>query len=137
MQSDIFRAVSKGKLSSVQYLIEKKGIDVNKKAEKDYGDGTIIIIYKGDTALHVACQNIHLQIVQYLIEKGSNIEAKDKNDETPLHIACFVGNLSVVQYLIEKGANENAKDEDGKTPLELFPPPKVTCVRRIHLSQKI
>ena len=47
----------------------------------------------------------HLQVVQCLIEKGSNIEVRDDYHETPLHIACENGHLPIVQYLIDKGAN--------------------------------
>ena len=42
IEKDIFIAAEEGKLSSVQYLIEKERvIGVNKKAEKNYGDGPI------------------------------------------------------------------------------------------------
>ena len=40
------------------------------------------------TPLHFACKG-HLQIVQYLIEKGADMEAKDRDEQTPLHIACI------------------------------------------------
>ena len=64
--------------------------------------------------LDFACKEGHLQIFQYLIEKG----AKDIDyQQTPLHIACSEGNLPVVEYLIEKGVNIEAKDFQGKTPL--------------------
>ena len=63
------------------------------------------------TPLHIACQNGHLQIVQYLIEKGDNIEAKDKDKYTPLQCA---SNFD----LIEKGDNIEAKDKDKYTPLQ-------------------
>ena len=74
-EQDIFIAAKQGKLTILKYLIEEKGIDINKQAEKDDN----YIIYKGVTALHIACLNGHLPIVEYLIEKGANIEAKDKN----------------------------------------------------------
>ena len=85
-EPDIFIAAKEGKLSSIQNLIEKEGIDINKQVEKNYND---LIIYKGDTALHVACEKGHLPVVQYLIEKGANIEAKDKDQRTTLYITCL------------------------------------------------
>ena len=48
-------------------------------------------------------------LVQYLVEKGANIEAPDFSQRTPLHFACQYGHLPVVQYLIEKRANIKAK----------------------------
>ena len=61
----------------------------------------------------------HLQIVQYLIEKCANIEAKDYAENTTLHWACFINDLPIVQYLIEKGVNVEANNEDQSTPLYL------------------
>ena len=36
------------------------------------------------TSLHYACEEDNLQIVQYLIEKGSNIEVTNFDEKTPL-----------------------------------------------------
>ena len=115
-EPDIFIAAKQRKLSSIQYLIEKEGIDVNKKAEKDYGDRAI---FKGDSPLHVACSKGHLPIVQYCIEKGAKIEENNDEQKTPLHIACSAGNLHIVQYLIGNGANIEVKTNAEWTPLHL------------------
>ena len=57
------------------------------------------------TPLHCACEEDNLSVVQYLLKKGVNIEAKDKwHQLTPLHIALSVKNLPI-QYLLKKGAN--------------------------------
>ena len=57
--------------------------------------------------------------IQYLIENGANIEAKDCREETPLHLASSYGKTEVVKYLVSKGANKNAKNNDGKTPYDV------------------
>ena len=111
-EPDIFIAAEQGKFESVQYLIDKEGVDANLMTIKDYEN-----IVEGDTLLHVACQNGHLSIVQYLISKKVNIESKDSLDGTPLHIACQNGHLPIVQYLIKKGASIEANDKDQLTPL--------------------
>ena len=46
--------------------------------------------------------NGHIPIVQYLIEKGANIEAKDEDQNTYLHWACQNDHFQVVHYLIVK-----------------------------------
>ena len=61
----------------------------------------------------------HLPIVEYLISKGANIEAKDNDDQTPLHWASKHGNTNVVKYLVSKGANKTTRDKDGKIPCDL------------------
>ena len=108
-EQDIFIATKNGQLAFVQFLTEKFGVSFNKKAENNYGDG---IIYKGDTPIHVASSKGHLPIVEYLIDKGANIEAKNNMRFTPLHIAYFNNSLQVVKYLTQKGANVEAKDEN-------------------------
>ena len=58
----------------------------------DYIDSTI---FEGNTTLHMASSKDHLPFVQYLIEKGPNIEAKNENQQTPLHIACQYNHRSL------------------------------------------
>ena len=68
----------------------------------------------GNCVIHSACENGHLPIVQYLIEKQNiDINIKNKYERPPLHCACFHGHLPIVEYLISKGANVKAKDEFG------------------------
>ena len=62
-----------------------------------------------NSLLHYACEKGYLEIVQYLIEKGASIEAKDEDQKTPLHIASIWGQTDVVKYLVSKGANKNGE----------------------------
>ena len=64
----------------------------------------------GKTCLHYAFQIGSLPIVQYLIEKCVNFEAKNNTQWTPLHYVCVHGYFQVVHFLIEKGANIEASD---------------------------
>ncbi|MHC1780083.1 MAG: ankyrin repeat domain-containing protein [Bacteroidales bacterium] len=68
----------------------------------------------------------HLPMVQLLIARGANVNAKNKFNYTPLHKA--VSNFMVAKpkekdcekimnILIEKGADINAQDGNGNTPL--------------------
>ena len=65
--------------------------------------------------LDYACLNGHLPIVQYPMQKGADIEAKDRCPQTPLHKACAEGHLPIVQCLVEKegiDVNKKAKAKD-------------------------
>ena len=54
-----------------------------------------------NTCLHIASMIGSHPVVQYLIEKGSNVEAKIRDQQ--IHIACEFGHLPIVlQYFIEK-----------------------------------
>lgn len=73
--------------------------------------------YKGYTPLMFASQNGNEKIVELLIFKGANINAKDDFSNDALMIACQNGKKKVVELLISKGANINAKNNDLMTPL--------------------
>ena len=59
----------------------------------------------------------HPEIVQFLLDKKCDIEAKDQNFHTPRHMAAHFGFLEVVKILVEHGANVDAKNREKKTPL--------------------
>ena len=108
---ELFKSCIEGKLTSVQWFIEQKKVDKNKKVENDNKE---LEIYEGETPIHIAAKNGHLSIVQYLIEKQNvNKDIKGNYEKTPFHYACEKGHLPIVEYLISKGANIEAKDEHG------------------------
>jgi serpin B len=88
-------------------LLIANGADVNAKG--GYLDGT---------ALHDAAIEGHKEIVELLIGKGANIEAKNSYGETALYCAAEANHKEIVELLIDKGADVNARDTYGKTPLE-------------------
>ena len=99
-----------GLLSIIKYVIERCNCDID------------IRDFTNQTPLHYACQiysdkkESQLQIIQYLISKGANIEAKDNKGMTPLHYATLSFRPAVIKFLLSKGANRNIKDNDGCTP---------------------
>ena len=110
-EPDIFKACKFGKLSSVQWLIEKEHIDKNKKVDRtDFSND----FYRDDTAIHISCSNGNLPIVEYLIGKQKvDIDTKGYDERTPLQCACKGSHLQIAEYLIIHGANINAKDNNG------------------------
>ena len=62
-----------------------------------------------ETGLIAACRSGRVDIAQYLIENGADIEAKDKKGYTPLFIAVENQKPDIVKLLIEKGANVKIK----------------------------
>ncbi len=97
----------------------------------------------GLSALHLAAQGGHLDVMQLLLESGADINARDAGGKTALHFAiCFgpkafhdplpdleaaaqdIGVYHMLteapQFLVERGADLNAREGDGgRTPLEL------------------
>ncbi|WP_261368573.1 tetratricopeptide repeat protein [Wolbachia pipientis] len=73
----------------------------------------------GLTPLHLATQSGNLKTVEYVLEKGADLNAKNNDGETALHWAAKGGCQEVLQLLLNKQANPNISDKDGNTPLGL------------------
>jgi cytohesin len=73
----------------------------------------------GRTPLFWAVGARQTDVVERLLSKGADINAKDDNGRTPLHEAALSGDKEFVEILIAKGADVNAKDYFGKTPLRI------------------
>jgi len=51
------------------------------------------------------------------VERGADVNTRDKDHQTPLHLASHKQHIKSVQVLLICGANVNAKDKWGRTPL--------------------
>jgi len=77
--------------------------------------------------LHYAAGNGNLDIVQYLVDSGADVDPLDKDGSTPLLIACqqvSAGESShkeVIKYLKSQGANCEVVNTDDTTPAEAVP----------------
>lgn len=69
------------------------------------------------TPLHCAAGGSQADIIDYLVSRGAQLEARDEYGRTPLHWAAHRGEPEAVKRLITLGADVNARDEDGNTPL--------------------
>jgi hypothetical protein len=69
------------------------------------------------TGLIVASYFGHSAVVRLLLDKGADLESKDKEGQTPLSWAARNGNGAVVKLLLDKGADLELKDRYGQTPL--------------------
>jgi len=56
------------------------------------------------TPLHVAAWCGHLKVAEYLLDRGADVNRKDKWGRTPLHYAQEAGGQEMREFLIERGA---------------------------------
>ncbi len=104
----LYAASEYGDLAEVMKLVEN-GADVNFKKEP-----------YGMTALSIAVTMNNDNIVDFLITKGVDVNAKYGRDKTALHDACERCIVKIVKALIDAGAEVNRKDGDDKSPLFLL-----------------
>jgi ankyrin repeat protein len=92
----------------IQYILKKK-ININ-----NY-DNT-----NGLTALHQSIIKNKIELVQILINNGSNINAQDYYGNTPLHYAISEENRDMISLLLKYNPNLNLTNIDGNTPLHAY-----------------
>ena len=56
-------------------------------------------------------------VVEYLLQNGADVQARDDGGLIPLHNACSFGHAEVVNLLLQHGADPNARDNWNYTPL--------------------
>lgn len=106
-QKQFCTAAKEGRLQKVQELISS--VKVN---------GPGINYVDGPTALYLAAQGGHADIVRFLLSNRAEVDKGDENGETPLWIASRNGHLDAVKVLVGSHANlESSSDQ--MTPLAI------------------
>ena len=59
------------------------------------------------------------RLAQLILERGADVNVRDKEQATPLHSASFMSNLETARVLLDHGANIHAKNILGQTPLHI------------------
>jgi ankyrin repeat protein len=110
--SQLHRAAGNGSLDKITRIIDDQSCDLNKQCLDD-----------GTTALYMACQEGHLDVVKLLLGCQRHVDpnlASTLDGSTPLHVATQKGHLEIVELLLIHGAQVNRrKHGEGATALYL------------------
>ncbi|XP_046850055.1 poly [ADP-ribose] polymerase tankyrase-1-like isoform X2 [Xenia sp. Carnegie-2017] len=90
-------------------MLMKKGGDIN------------LVNRDGVTALHIAAEKSHLDVLEVLLKNDASVNATDNLGQTPLHSAANAGHIQSCRMLLYAGADINARSLQGVTPAQLAP----------------
>ncbi|RDH39931.1 MAG: hypothetical protein CFE62_006395, partial [Candidatus Aquirickettsiella gammari] len=141
-ESPLDKAIKTNRLNTVSYLIEHQQmldshqhmnvalmalfkairhaqLDIVKNLLKTQNNLATASLGSDLHLLHYVVSFGHIEIIEYLLEQGYNLEAKDIFGNTPLHVAVLEKKLNAVKYLLDKGANLKAVNNLGETPFQV------------------
>ncbi|XP_012287563.1 tankyrase isoform X2 [Orussus abietinus] len=103
--SALLDAAKKGNLARVQRLVTQDNINCRDAQGRN------------STPLHLAAGYNNLEVAEFLLERGADVNAQDKGGLIPLHNASSYGHLDIAALLIKYNTVVNATDKWGFTPL--------------------
>jgi uncharacterized protein len=89
-------------------LLLSVGADINARSRND----------NQNTPLHAAVAGKRQEMVDFLIEAGADLNARDGRGWTPLNLAAHEGPPGLVESLLAAGADPSIPNNDGHTPLQ-------------------
>ena len=89
----LFIAARQGDLEGMERMVLILGVDPNTRSSEH-----------SLTPLHVASLHGHLDIVQFLVDQGANLDVLDSWRCSPLHNAAGAGHSDIVHVLCDAGA---------------------------------
>jgi hypothetical protein len=76
----------------------------------------------GQTLLHLASFQKFPELVSFLVERGIDIDLRDRNGYTALHFAAYSKSIDCTLVLVRAGASQDIVNVLGQTPSEIAPP---------------
>ncbi|XP_077169067.1 protein phosphatase 1 regulatory subunit 12C isoform X2 [Paroedura picta] len=90
----------------------------------------------GISALHQACIDENMEVVEFLVENGADVNQADNEGWTPLHVAASCGYIEIAQYLLDHGANIAAVNSDGDVPLDIAEADNMEALLRSEIAKR-
>lgn len=108
LEKEMIKASKKGDVWRAKELLER--------------DPALINALDADqsTPLHCAVWKGHLNMVEFLLTQGADVNAKNQNEhwgDTPLHAAAHANHKDIAALLIAHHADVNMRNLNGRTPL--------------------
>ncbi|MEE6482944.1 hypothetical protein FKM82_013388 [Ascaphus truei] len=90
----------------------------------------------GISALHQASIDENLEVVEFLVNHGANVNQADNEGWSPLHVAASCGYMEIAEYLLKHSANIAAVNSDGDVPLDIAEDDCMETLLRAEIAKK-
>jgi len=107
VNKELFELCSMGSLNGIEKLL-LKGADLNCIDDKEK-----------ITPLYLAAILGNMELVEFIVVKGGNVNSWNNGNTSPLHAACHVKNDAIVEFLVVNGAELHKKSELGVSPFHM------------------
>lgn len=107
VMDQLVEAIRVGNVGVVRDLIGVKGVS------------TEVTTKVGSTPLLAAAAYGQTEVVKYLLSRGANINARDRNGTTALMWAVYKGNIEIAKLMIQSGADQTLKRDDGDRAIDI------------------
>uniref|UniRef100_A0A1X7T7C4 Uncharacterized protein n=1 Tax=Amphimedon queenslandica TaxID=400682 RepID=A0A1X7T7C4_AMPQE len=97
----LLEAVTAGNNEAVEFLLQLETVNIDHTNEE------------GKTALMLACERGHEDIVHSLLSAGANVNIQDNKGWTALMIASEHNHISIIHMLLQANANPHLKKSNG------------------------
>lgn len=82
-------------------------------------------VIDGRTPLHYASDYGQLDVLEYLITKGADVNALDKHGISCILAAIWEGHITCVKLLLDSGAKKNGQTPDGTSYVDATDKPEI------------
>ena len=103
-ENALMLAAFDGELALVKNLVLEKKAAVNKP---------------GWAPIHYAATNGHLDITQFLVANGAQVNSLSPSETTPLMMSIGSGNDQLIKYLLDNGADLRLRNHEGYTAIDV------------------
>ena len=102
----IHQAAMQGDLAAVKKLLEQNPALLEARDEDE-----------GVTPLAYAAGFGRMEVLEFLVARGANVNARDPRGLSALHLTVYTGQLQALRYLLDKGADVKSPGPSGMGPL--------------------
>lgn len=88
----------------------------------------------GMALLHWATDRNAIEIIEYLIKCGANVNQLDAEQQTPLHYAASCGHVEALRHLLHLNADLELRDADGHTCLDVADDEQICAMLEAELK---